>query len=203
MQVAETLPDKPLPTAFVYEDVQGGRLKGVQMIADVLGGIAVPNSLGALEVLPKSPTVVVGELVIGPEGTVTDVPYSLETEGVYNCVVGTFEDENRVPIRAVAAIAEGTLATNSSGYGEYTRYYSSPLVNTQAEADKAVWSILNESIGSQQYEVPIQCITNPLVELGDLLKVVGHVRPLQGQLVRYVLSNSALMTVTLEVARDL
>ena len=199
--VVETLPDKAF-ASFVYETAQGGRLKGIQALAAELGGVAVIDSTGSLRVLPKAAGDPVGALSVGPDGTVTDVGYSMETEGVYNAVVGTFEDDNRNPIYAVAQVTDGPLAVTGA-YGEYTREYSSPLVKTQAGADSAVAAILANSISGQQYDVPIQCITNPLVELGDQLELLGHVRDLEGKLTQYSMDDSALMGVNLEAWRAL
>ena len=115
-------------------------------------------------------------------------------------MVGNFADVNRNPIYAVATVPSGPLSISGT-YGEYTRYYSSDLVKTQEQANTAVAAVLAESVKSQQFEVPIQCIINPLFELGDPLKVVGHTRPLQGVLVKFAMSDSELMTVTLRALR--
>ncbi|TFD27528.1 hypothetical protein [Cryobacterium cryoconiti] len=202
MPVVESVPDKPIPAAIVYEATRGGRLKGVQALAGVLGGSGVINPAGAVVVVPDVAGDPVGSLLIGMNGTVTDVPYAVETETVYNCVVGNFETAERTPIYAVAQVTIGPLAV-SGPYGENTLYVSSDLVKTQAQADAFVAARLAASVGSQQFEVPIQCIINPLFELGDPLKVVGHVRPLQGVLVKFAMSDSELMTVTLKASRVL
>jgi len=202
MPVLETVADKAIPSAIVYEATQGGRLKGVQALAGLLGGSAVVDPSGALTVVPDTYGAVTGSLIVGANGTVMDVPYAVETDGVYNCVVGNFEDANRNPIYAVAEVTIGPLAT-SGEYGEYTRYYASTFVKTQAGADSAVAAILSQSTGQQNFDVPIQCIINPLFELGETLKVEGHVRPLEGRLMKYSISDSPMMTVTLASSRVL
>ena len=202
MPVVESVPDAAIPAAFVYEATQGGRLKGLQALAGVLGGRAVIDTSGAVTVVPDALGAVVGSLVVGPDGTVMDVPYAVETEGVYNCVVGNFEDANRNPIYAVAEVTVGPLATDGD-FGEYTRYYASDLVKTQAQANAAVAKIRDQAIAGQQFEVPIQCILNPLFELGDVLDVQGHTRPITGRVTKYALSDSELMTVTLTADRGL
>ncbi|WP_223690138.1 hypothetical protein [Leifsonia poae] len=141
-------------------------------------------------------------MTIGAEGTVVDIGYEVDTDTVYNCVVGTFEDADRNPIYSVAEETVGPLAT-SGYYEENTRYYSSPLVTTQAGADSAVRAILTQSIGGQTYEVPISCIANPVIESGDVLRVHGHTRPLKGRMIRWRMTQAALMDVTLEVQRSL
>jgi hypothetical protein len=203
MPVTETLPDQTIPAAITYEATEGGRLKAVQSLAAVLGGRAVINPAGALVVVPDIGGEPVGRLVIGPNGTVTDVPYSVTTEGVYNCVVGNFEDADRNPIFEVATVNEGPLSINDADFGETTRYYTSEFVKTRDQAIAAVAAVLSQSTGQQNFDVPIDCIINPLFELGDVLEVVGHVRPLVGRLVKFSMSDSELMTVTLAVSRRL
>src|SRR3546814_13688250 len=76
----------------------------------------------------------------------------VDTDTVYNVVVGQFEDDQRNEIWAVAEQQDGDLAA-AGLFGENTRYYSSDLVKTQAQANSAVRSILALSVGSQEYEI--------------------------------------------------
>lgn len=200
MTVVATVPDKALPSGITYETSQGGRLNGVQQLWDNLGCVGVINPTGAWAGVPKVAGAPVGALAIGANGTVLAVGYEVDTDTVYNCVVGTFEDADRNPIYAVAEVTSGPLATNGL-YLENTRYYSSPLVQTQAGANSAVQAILNQSIGGQTYLVPVTCISTPLIELGDVLAVTGWIRPVQGRVIRYRMTDNALMDVTLEVQR--
>lgn len=200
MPVEETVDDAPITGAPVWEAKQDGRLEAVQSLADILGGIAVVNSVGAWEILPDSVGDPVGVLRLGERGTVLDVSDEIETDTVYNEVVGVFEDENRSPIYAIASVPNGDLAPDSN-YRPNTRYYSSDKVRTQEQADAAVQAVLDYSIGSQTYDVMIQCHVNPLVELGDVLTLEGWVRPLSGELVKFSIGDGAYMNVTLRVRR--
>ena len=202
LPILETVPDRAIPAPIVYEATQGGRLKGMQSLAALLGGRLVPNSSGALVVIPDAPGDIVGSLEIGPNGTVTDVPYSVDTKDVYNCIVGNFEDADRNPIFEVAEATVGPLAT-SGFYAEKTLYVTSQTVQTRAAAKAFVDDRLAQSTGTQNFNVPIQCIVNPLFELGDPLDLKGHVRPLKGRLVKYSISDSPMMTVTLASSRAL
>lgn len=202
MAVEETVPDVALPSLKVWEAKQGGRLEAVLELGRVLGGAAVVNSRGAWEIVPDaigSPAV---ELRIGAEGTVLDVADEIDTDTVYNEVVGTFEDSSGKPIYAVARVTSGALSVTGP-YGVHTRYYASDLVKTQAQANSAVQAVLDQSIRSQQYDVQVQCHVNPLIEIGDVAEVVDWKRPLVGQVRKIALSNSALMSLTLRVARRL
>jgi hypothetical protein len=198
MPVVESLPDKTLPSSLTYEAKEGGRLEGVQRVIAELGGIAVVNPAGAWTAVPQTPGTPVEGLYLGPQGTVMDVPYSVDTDGVYTTVIGTYEQEDREPLTSVksASLAGGL-------FPEYTRYRSNPLVKTQAQADADAQSILDNSVRSQQYEVDVQCIINPLIELGDVIPVNGWVRPLQGRVLSYRMSDSALMNVKIEASREL
>jgi hypothetical protein len=202
MPVNETVADAAIPTQTVWEAKQGGRLDAVQRLARVLGGVALVDSAGALTIIPDEVGEKVGDLYLGARGTVVDVGYEVDTESVYNVVVGHFEDDDRNEIWAVAETTVGDLAVDGP-YGENTRYYSSDFVKTQAQASTAVASILALSTGSQQYDVPIQCHINPLVELGDVLELNEWVRSLTGRLVAFQMSESELMSITLRVTRPL
>ncbi|OJX72836.1 hypothetical protein [uncultured Leifsonia sp.] len=200
MTVVQTVADAVLPTGITYDTSSGGRLKGVQLLWDNLGCIGAINPAGQWYGIPKAAGDPVGTLTKGRNGTIIDVGYQVETDNIYNCVVGVFEDANRNPIYSVAEVKDGPLST-SGLYGENTLQYTSSVPTTQAAADATTQSLLTQSIGGQTYEVPITCISNPVFELGDVLAVSGHTRPLQGRLIKYRMTNAALMDVTLEVQR--
>ncbi|MDQ0726802.1 hypothetical protein [Microbacterium sp. W4I20] len=202
MAVEETVADALVPALKVWEAKQGGRLDAVLELGRVLGGSAVVNSRGAWEIIPDVIGAPVATLRLGAEGTVIDVADEIDTDTVYNEVVGTFEDAKGKPIFAVARVNTGPLSVDGP-YGVNTRYWSSDLVKTQAQANSGVQSILDQSVGSQQYDVQIQCHVNPLLEIGDVAQLSDWKRPLVGQVRKISLSNSPLMSVTLRVARSL
>lgn len=202
MPVEESVPDAPIPSTTTWEAKRDGRLDAVKTLGRVLGGTALVNSAGAWTIIPDEPGDVVGELHLGEHGTVLDVAADVDTDEIYNVVVGVFEDENRNPIYSVAEAPPGDLSPDGL-YGEHTQYFSDDLVKTQAQADAATQAELARSIGSQQYDVQIQCHVNPLVELGDVLALKGWSTPLVGQLRSLSMSDSAYMNVTLRVAREL
>lgn len=207
--VAVSLPDKPIPSATAWEAKQGGRLEAVQRLADLLGGVAVVDSTGALTVVPDEVGDPVLTLTVGEDGTITELGSEIDTDTVYNEVYGVFEqDGDRKPIYAVARITTGPLRVDGP-YGTHTRYYSSDFVTTQAQADAAVRSVLEQSTSGQTYELQVQCHFNPLVEIGDVVKVVtkrdgGVDREVAvGRATRVDLSDDALMSVTVTVSRGL
>lgn len=202
MPIRETVPDVSLSSGVVYEAKQGGRLAAVQLIADTLGGVPLVDSDGAWVIVPDEVGEPVGELRLGSRGTVTDVGYEVDTDGVFNVVVGQFEDAARKEIWAVAEVEYGDLAP-SGLFGENTLYISDDRVKTREQAVARVKAARDLYTASQQYDVPVQCHINPLVELGDVLELVEWVRPLSGRLVKFNMSDSELMTVTLRITRNL
>lgn len=202
MPVEETVADVPVPSLKVWEARAGSRLEAVLELGRILGGSAVVNSRGAWEIVPDVIGPPVTTLRLGSGGTVLDVADEIGTDTVFNEVVGTFEDASGKPIYAVARVTVGALSVDGP-YGVNTRYYSSDLVKNQAQANAAVQAVLDQSIRSQQYDVQVQCHVNPLVEIGDVVALEGWKRPLEGQLRKIALSNSAYMNVTLRVARRL
>lgn len=202
MPVEENVADVLLPSLQVWEAKQGGRLAAVVELGRVLGGAAVVNSRGAWEIVPDAVGEPVATLRVGEQGTVLDVADEIETDTVYNEVVGTFEDANGKPIYAVARVTAGPLSVGGP-YGVNTRYYSSDRVKTQEQADSAVRAVLDQSVGSKQYDVQIQCHVNPVLEVGDVAALTDWKRPLVGRVRKISLSSSPLMSVTLRVSRRL
>lgn len=202
MPVEETVPDVVLSSAKTWEAKQGGRLEAVMELGRVLGGQAVVNSRGAWVIVPDVIGAPVASLRLGALGTVLDVADEIDTDTVYNEVVGSFEDVNGNPFYSVARVSTGPLSVDGP-YGVNTRYYASDLVKTQAQGDSAVQAVLAQSIGSQQYDVQVQCHVNPLVEVGDVVALEGWKRPLVGRVTTVSMSDSAYMNVTLRVDREL
>src|SRR5690606_3562272 len=153
MPVEETVDDAVIPASTVWEPKQGGRLEAVHQLGRVLGGTALVNRAGAWTIIPDTLGEPTATLRLGLEGTVVDVADEIETDTVYNVVVGLFEDDKRRPIYAVATAPAGSALDPEGAYGENTRYYSSDFVKTKAQALTAVQSILDLSIGSQEYDV--------------------------------------------------
>lgn len=202
MAVEQTVDDVPLPSLKTWEAKQGGRLDAVMELGKILGGQAVVNSRGAWVIIPDEVGEPVATLRLGELGTVTNVETESDTDTVYNEVIGAYEAADGTPIYAVARVQSGPLSVDGP-YGVHTRYHASDLVETQAQGDVVVQSVLEQSIGSQQYRVRIQCHFNPLVEIGDVVDVEGWIRPLVGRLDDVTLSDGPLMNVTMLVHREL
>lgn len=193
-----TLPDKAAPS-LTYEAKQGGRWDACVELAKHLGGTLYVTSRGGLTV--HDPAVPLSlELNVGDDGTIHDYTQSADTDAVYNVVHGSFEDDAGNPIYATAELTDGPMSV-TGGYGRYARYYSSDFVKTQADANSAVQSILSQYTTGEMYEVPVTCIVNPLVEVGDRVKASTTENTVEGIVTSVQLKPGALMQLTLEVAR--
>lgn len=109
----------------------------------------------------------------GADGVLVRLSRDLSREGVYNAVVATGEAfDETVPARAVAVDDDPTSPTYWEGpFGRVPRYYSSPLLLTNAQALSAAGSILRQSLGVP-YEVDFESIVNPALELLDPIRIV-------------------------------
>ncbi|RLP83003.1 hypothetical protein D9V34_07100 [Mycetocola lacteus] len=197
--IVQNVPDVVLPGGLVWEAKKGGRLAAVQKLAELLGGRMVLTARGELTVAPAQLGPVVGTLRLGAEGTITQIDTEIKTDGVYNRVVGIYEDSNRNPITVPPVeITSGPLAVGGP-YGVYTEYHSSDAVRDRAAALKAMNAILENSVGGQNYQVQIQCVTDPRIQINDHIRVEGA--GLSGRVLSVSRSAAALMTVKLEVPR--
>ena len=202
LPVEITVSDRLIAAEKSWEAAQGGRLKAVHELGRLLDADMVVNSRGAWVPVPDELGEPVGVLNVGADGTITDIGSEITTDTVYNTVVGSFEDEDRVPFYSVAQVTEGPLAVDGL-YEENIRYYASDLVKTKEQGDAAVAAVLAQSVGSQMYDVEVQCHVNPLVEIGDVWEVQGQNRTIVGRVTKVSMSASHLMNVTIRASRGL
>ena len=195
-----SVPDKAIPGGIVYEASKGGRWKAVEDLASVLGGVPIFDPFGNLTVVPDAWGSAVARLRLGDEGTILDVEHSLTSENVYNEVVGNFEDANQNPIFAYAAITDGPLAVRGE-FGANTYYAASPLVKTQAAANSFVATRLASLSSQYTYRVPVNCLYDPRLEVGDVVEVERPDRMITGRIISLGFGSDGRMKLELEVRR--
>ena len=183
-------------TTFPAE--KDSRLKLVQSAARLMGGTSAVNSRGEWALVDGTGAEVVLR-ADGESSTVVDVSSELSTAGFYNVVVGSYETEDGTPIDSVWE-APGDLSPDALGR-EWVRYHRSDMVRTQESADAATASVGALSV-QQEVDVPVSCIFNPLLELGDRVRVEGLQAPISG-VVQEIDPRDELMTVTVRVVRSL
>lgn len=201
LQVTRSVPDVAIPNTVTYSR---SRIAAAQQIAGVLGGRAFMLADGTATVMPDEPGDPVAELQIGEEGVIMDVDYSLHSEGVHNVVVGDFEDASGNPIHAEAAIGDGPLSVNGP-YGEYVTEYPADqkqFIKTQAAADAAVLAHLEKVSATDSYELPVQCLIDPRLELGDVVTAQRMDRLITGRVRKYTMGRRGPMSLKLQVLDD-
>jgi hypothetical protein len=201
LPITRTMPDQPIPTSVTYSR---SRLDTVQLLASILGGRATMLSDGTLGVIPDTPPAASTRLEIGEDGVVLDVDYSVTSDRVYNVVVGDFEDELGRPIHVEAQVDSGPLAFDGP-YGEYVTEFPSDrgsLISTTTAAVSAVQAHLAEVSATDRYELPLQAILDPRLELGDVVEVERLDRVLTGRINAYTFGRTGPMSLTLGVISD-
>lgn len=164
MQVIRSRPDVTLPSDFVYQAIQGGRLKAVRAIATLLGGVEYTTPDGALSVLSSTPGSPVGTLHLGEDSVILADSGAIKARDVYNVIVGDFETDERIPIHVVA---RATGAYSPDAIKERTKYVTSTSVRTTDAAQAFVDAELAAASRPAQ-RLTVETIINPLIEFGDV-----------------------------------
>lgn len=202
MQVYRSVPDVSIPPSIEYEIEQGGRLKACQQIAARLGGTLYVRPDGSLTVIPDTPASAtpVKTYTLGEDGLqLSEIRRQLSSEGIYNEVVGKFEDGDGNPISLPPArITDGPLSVNGP-LGPRTRYYSSTYVRTLSQARTTLASILAQSSTRKPVLVPIELPFDPRLEIGDIIGLQQSKETLAGSVEKIGLSDSGVMKLDVSV----
>jgi hypothetical protein len=196
LQITRTVPDQPIPRTVVYEE---DRLEAVYALAAVLDSTPYMTSDGTLSLRPKTPGPVVAELAWG--SSVLSVGHALASDNVYNRVA--FRGENEA-ILAVAELTSGPLRVRNvdgsrSPFGTVTKFISSQYVTTSAQAQAWAQAELQRSSRLGVVRVPVECVFNPLYELGDVISVERrNGESIVGRIVKLVRGGGS-MSMELEV----
>lgn len=109
----------------------------------------------------------------GPKSVVVNASDEETRDQVYNSVVVRSQptDPNVTPINVVVRDNGATSPTKWGGnFGKKTRYYTSPLITSTAQALDAGKAILSKSIGSRA-TVDFAAVPDPRVEVGDVVNI--------------------------------
>lgn len=150
------------------------RYEVLTTLAKGLGKIVYWNGEGRLvfETIPDEQTPI-WYVNAGPNGVMVDSKRSLSRAGVYNAVVVLGEGtDDLTPVRAVAYDAQESSPTFFGGpFGRVPRFYSSPFITTQAQAEGAAVNLLRQSLGAP-YDVGVSAVPNPALKPYDVIRVV-------------------------------
>lgn len=122
---------------------------------------------------PPSATTTVWEASAGRGGVLVSLGRGLSRDGVFNAVIATGEAlDDSPPPSGAAYDLDPTSPTYWLGpFGKVPRFYSSPLLTTNAQCNQAAASLLAQSVGLP-YVVDFSQIPNPALEPFDAVRVV-------------------------------
>jgi hypothetical protein len=150
------------------------RLEVLKTLAEGLGKIFYWDALGRLifETIPDE-DVPIWVVDAGPTGVMVKANRSLSRQGVYNAVVVLGEGTDEIPpVRAVAIDAQESSPTFFGGpFGRVPRFYASPFITTQNQAENAAVNLLRQSLGAP-YDVGASAVPNPALKPYDVIRVV-------------------------------
>lgn len=201
------VPDPAVPSTIKYDDGQGGRLKAVQALAAACDATCRATDDGYLTLVPRARS---AEPVLtlrtagtpdGRSGQIIQLKRKMTRDQVYNAVIARGEAEgDAAPVQGIAYDTV-TPARWGGDFGVKPYTFNSPLITTQAQADSAAITRLNNLIAGRDYEITTTVVPNPAVELDDCVRLVTPFEEFIG-VVRsysYPLVPGGLMSVTLSV----
>lgn len=148
-----------------------------RLLLDVVqstGKIAFWDYRGVLVIKdPPDATVPVWDVSAGRNGVLVSLGRSLSREGVFNAVIARGEAlDDTPPVKGAAYDLDPASPTYWLGpFGKVPRFYSSPLLTSDAQCDSAAASLLQQSTGLP-YAVDFSQIPNPALEPFDPVRVV-------------------------------
>lgn len=168
--VAPMVKDRPAPSDTVFEKE---RLDAVEDLLNVLDAVARMTGDGALEILPKAPgDESVWRLEGGDAGVLVDVRRTLSDDGVYNAASSSNATKDSPPRNLVgrATLTTGPLRFDGP-FGRSPVFHKAAGI-TQAEVNADAQSTLDASSTGRQSLLPVECLTNPALQLHDRVTVV-------------------------------
>lgn len=153
--------------------VEESRYEMLLTLAEGLGKVVYWDELGQLvfRTIPDEGDPI-WTVKAGSGGAMVNANRSLSRQGIYNAVVVTGEGSDDImPVRSVARDAQQSSPTFFAGsFGRVPRFYSSPFITTQQQADNAARNLLQQSLGAP-YDVGLSAIPNPAVRPYDVIRV--------------------------------
>jgi hypothetical protein len=143
------------------------------------------------------PTVSVFSLHGSKDGILLEPVHEERTrEGIYNGIVafGEKPSHNRLAY-------DGDSNSNTYWYGPFgkvPRFYYSPFITSQAQADSAAFSLISKILG-EPFRLDLSMVPNPALEVLDMIEIIiphHSTRQLLIQTLRVPLSAQQVMTCT-------
>jgi Domain of unknown function (DUF5047) len=137
---------------------------------------------------PPSPVNPVYDINAGPGGVLVKAGRELTRDGMYNAVVATGEGaDNTAPVWAIAydnnpasptyfgSGISGGAVVGAGPFGPVPSFYTSPLLQTAAQAQKAASNLLLQLLG-QPYSMDLTAVPNCALEPYDPVRVIYPAR---------------------------
>lgn len=198
--LTRSVADAAVTKSVVYEE---SRVEAVQQLAALLGGVAFMEWDGTLSVRPSDAGDPVAELELGENGTIVQVGSSLSADGVYNGVVIRGEGDAQEQILAELWVTSGPLkasvGSERTPFHRVPYFYSSPFISTSAQALGYAPGLLSRVSSPRSASLQVTCVTNPLLQVGDVVTVRDRRFEWTVRLTRVPLERSGVMTVTADV----
>lgn len=171
--ISPDLTDRQCPRSMEWSD---DRIGALYEIADAWPARIRTDQWGQVSVLPPLkdvPTPVI-TLTDGEGGTVVGTARADTRDQAYNRVVvrasGT-DTANKPPIQVVANQAAGPMRTGGP-YGAVTKFWSSPLITTRAQAVRAGATMLANSLRPSR-TIPVSLAPDPRLDLDDAVEIIS------------------------------
>lgn len=149
--------------------VEQDRYAGLNDVVTSRGKICYWDYRGILVIKDvPAPNVIAFRVNAGRDGVLIEAARHLTRDGVHNAVVATGEAPDQgAPARGVAVDNNPNSPTYFYGrFGKVPRYYSSPLLLTDAAAKKAATTLLSKELGLP-YSVDLSMVPNAALEPFD------------------------------------
>lgn len=155
--------------------VESDRYRFLDDLVKAQGKIWYWDHRGVLVIkTPPSPASPVYDVDSGPGGVLLQLSRWLSRTGVYNAVVASGEGADTGYVaRGIAYDDNPDSPTYFSGrFGPVPRFFSSPMLLSDAQARAAAESLLRETLGLP-YTLDLALSPNPALEPGDPIRVRG------------------------------
>lgn len=157
--------------------VDRDRLGEVQRVAQVIGCEVFPDATGRWviqDVPDPAAAAFVWTVDAGPDGVMVGASPKTSRTGAPNTVVASGDGTggNQAPVYGIAQDNDPLSPTWVGGsYGVVPRFFSSPHLRTQAQADRVAAAQLADHVGVSR-TVDLDQVPNPALEAGDAIQII-------------------------------
>jgi hypothetical protein len=161
LPIVVSLPDRPVPPSLAYKS----RIGAITELMSNIGGTPHLTRQGALTARVTDAWITATEPVFKVDGVI-NVSSSMSIK-VYNSVVSrsSLGDNNIVSVREITG--DGDPLSVNGPLRRRTYEHSSPLIETQAQADADAETVLRRVSSKQAKRITVTCLPRPDIELGD------------------------------------